>query len=111
MAAVEQIYQKIVLFQFPEPLSKDDEVEFFDQLNSFPLQIPGIMSLTCGKDTSGRSKGYSHALIIRFESEKAYDEYHPHPVHQAFADFVYQRNCNVLSCNFPVSEQNDWEGA
>lgn len=96
-------WHKATLFRFPEALSPGDEREFYRLLEAFPEEIPGIVDFSCGEDASGRAKGYTHGLIIRFTSQDAYEAYAPHPTHQRFADFVHARDCDVLSFNYPIS--------
>ena len=98
-------YQKVVLFRFPKVLSREEELEFDERLRLFVPEIPGIKELSIGRDISGRANGYTHGLLIRFGTKQAYEQYHPHPTHQAFAAFVYQRNCEILSFNFPLVER------
>jgi len=55
-------------------------------LPGLKTQIPGIVSLNCGADFSGRAQGYTHALVIRFADRAAFDAYGPHPAHQALIE-------------------------
>lgn len=51
-------------------------------LRGFKEQIPGIVDLSCGLNFSERAKGYTHALVVRFNDRAALDAYFPHPEHQ-----------------------------
>lgn len=88
--------QHIVLFHFPRELSPDEEREMTGHVRAWPEQIDGLTKINFGKNTSERSRGYSYVLVTEFETEAAMKEYFPHPVHQAFADWVHSRGSEEL---------------
>ncbi len=74
--------EHIVLFKWKEgtPASAIDGV--MTALRALQKDIEGIVSLSAGKDFSGRGQGYTHCLHVQFESRAALDAYGPHPSHQ-----------------------------
>ena len=55
---------------------------------SLKAQIPGIVDLSVGSNTSDRNKGFTHGLVVRFRDKAALEQYLPHPAHQ---EVVQQR--------------------
>jgi heme-degrading monooxygenase HmoA len=96
--------QHVVLFHFPTDLSEEDEREMAAMVREWPANIPGFTKLRFGKDASGRSRGYQYLLLTEFESNERMQAYFPHPVHRAFADWIYARGCEVLAADYPVNE-------
>ncbi len=96
--------QHVVLIKFPRELS-GDEVHWIDQLlTSWPQAIDGIVSHHWGFDVSGRSRGYQWGLVMEFASEEAEAQYHPHPKHQEFAQWVSRQGGEVLAFDFPLAD-------
>lgn len=77
--------EHIVLFRWQEGASSEAIAAVMAALQAMEGQIPGIVSLSCGTDFSGRSQGYSHGLVVRFSDRAGLEAYQPHPVHQAIA--------------------------
>lgn len=96
--------QHLVLFRFPQELAPEDEREMFEQVRTWPEAIGGFTRLRLGRDKSGRSRGYSHALLVEFEDAEAESAYHPHPVHQAFGSWVAERGCEVLALDYVLDD-------
>lgn len=96
--------QHIVLLQFPENLSAEEEDEMSSMVRRWPADIPGFTKLRFGRDISGRSRGYQYLLVTEFETDELMRAYFPHPVHQAFAEWIYSRGCQVLAFDYPVND-------
>ena len=61
-------------------------VEAFKSLQG---RVPSIHEISCGKNTSDRSRGFTHGLLVRFRSQADLDEYLVHADHQrVVAEFV-----------------------
>jgi len=97
--------QHIVLFKFPEPLPEDEEREMFDMVRQFPEKIGGFVQLRIGADTSGRSRGYQYGMYSVFENIDRLRAYTPHPFHQAFSDWVFSRDVEILAFDYPIDDQ------
>jgi heme-degrading monooxygenase HmoA len=94
--------QHIVLFQFPKDLSDGEEREMFAKVRRWPDEIGGFTRLRFGRDVSGRSRGYQYALLVEFEDKAAADNYFPHPVHRAFADWVHERGSQEIVSDYAL---------
>jgi hypothetical protein len=58
--------------------------QIFTALKALQSQIPGIVSITTGTDSSpeGLQRGYTHGFTVDFIDAAARDAYLPHPAHQ-----------------------------
>lgn len=74
--------EHIVLFRWTPEADPNAIAQVMEGLRSLRDQIPGIEDLACGEDFSGRAQGYTHGLVVRFETRAALDAYGPHPAHQ-----------------------------
>jgi hypothetical protein len=92
----------VVLMQFPEGLSDEDERSLFQQIHTWPETIGLFDRLRIGKNTSELHRGYGYSLFIEFADQEAYDRYRPHPAHRTFADWCYERDCQFLVVDFPM---------
>ena len=96
--------QHVVLAKFPRNLT-EAEVSWIGQLLArWPAEIGGIESQHWGFDVSGRSRGYQWGLVMEFASEEAEAHYHPHPLHQDFAQWVAKQGGEVLAFDFSLSD-------
>lgn len=96
--------QHIVLVKFPRDLTEAERAWINRLLFRWPEEIGGIISQRWGLDVSGRSHGYQWGLVMEFASEEAEAHYHPHALHQEFAQWVGQQGGEVLAFDFPISE-------
>lgn len=65
----------------------DEEVEdLLSSIRGLRGEVPGVVDLSVGKDFSGRSGEYSHALFARFEDAAGLKEYMGHPAHLAVVE-------------------------
>jgi hypothetical protein len=70
---------------------KDADVDaVFAAIKGLQQKIPGILAITCGKDTSpeGLQKGFTHGFTVDFVDAAARDAYLPHPDHQVVGKMV-----------------------
>jgi len=81
------MYEHIVAFQFRTELSAAQEEDLLRQLRSFRGRIPGIVSMSAGRNATHETDnvhGFTLGLRITFEDREALLAYGPHPVHQQF---------------------------
>lgn len=91
----------IAFFKFKPTCTADDIAEVWRIIEDLPRQIPGILDLTWGVNTSteGLSQGFTHSFVMIFENAAARDAYLPHPVHAAAAAKVIAQLENVIVCD------------
>ena len=80
----------VVCFKYKEGTTEQDVKRIEDAFRALKTSIPGIVSFQHGTNISPekRNNGFTHAYVLAFESEKARDEYLPHPEHKKFGSVV-----------------------
>ena len=74
--------EHIVLLKVKSDISEQAVNSMVNALRELKSQIPGIVDLSVGKNTSERSQGFTHGLVVRFRDREALETYLPHPAHQ-----------------------------
>ncbi len=94
----------IAFFQFKPECTAEDITEVWRSMEDLPKQIPGILNLTWGANTSseGLSEGFTHSFVMLFENAAARDAYLPHPAHQAAVAIVLPKLARVVVCDHEV---------
>ncbi|MCL6661675.1 MULTISPECIES: Dabb family protein [Paenibacillus] len=81
------MFEHLVVFKFNDKTTLAKQQEWVAQLLALQEQIPGIVTLTAGINTTeetDRIQGYTIGLRVTFEDQDALRAYGPHPAHQAF---------------------------
>ncbi len=91
----------MAFFQFKPECTAEDIAEVWRIMEDLPKQIPGILNLTWGENTSteGLSDGFTHSFVMLFESAAARDAYLPHPAHQRAVNLVVPKLARVIVCD------------
>ncbi len=72
----------IVLFKFKDGLSHEQRQQFQSGLDRLLQEVPGIISLSHGRNFSERSQGYEYGLSVHLQDQAALKAYQDHPIHQ-----------------------------
>jgi hypothetical protein len=96
----------VVAFKYKETTTPDDIKRIEDAFKALKTSIPGIVSFQHGTNNSPEkhAKGFTHCYILGFESEKARDEYLPHPEHKKFGGIVGPHLADVFVVDFWANE-------
>eukprot|EP00850_Spirogloea_muscicola_P012184 SM000078S22043 [mRNA] locus=s78:134484:137012:- [translate_table: standard] len=76
------IVEHVVLLQMQDNLTDEQEAEMLDHLYTLQYYYRYILSTSLGRIHSRNSKGFTHALLVRFPSQKALTEYYELPHQQ-----------------------------
>lgn len=76
----------LVLFAVKDEASSEDVEDLLSSLRALRSSITNVMDLSVGKDFSGRAKGYTHGLFVRFRTSDDLRAYLNHPEHQAVVE-------------------------
>ena len=76
----------LVLFAVKGDASSEDVEDLLSSLRALRSSITNVMDLSVGKDFSGRAKGYTHGLFVRFRTSDDLRAYLNHPEHQAVVE-------------------------
>ncbi|HEY6542119.1 MAG TPA: Dabb family protein [Ktedonobacteraceae bacterium] len=76
----------IVLLQPQAATTEQQLATFFDAARDLQRLIPGIISISAGKNRSPYRSAYTHGIIMRFIDEAHLQAHHPHPAHLAVVE-------------------------
>jgi hypothetical protein len=76
----------LVFFAVREEASEEAVEDFISSIHALRDEVPSTVGLSVGEDFSGRSGGYTHALLARFEGAAGLREYMEHPAHLAVVE-------------------------
>jgi hypothetical protein len=73
-----------VLLKVRSDFTASEISDVFTALKNPKSEIPGIISISTGKDNSpeGIQRGHTHGFTVDFDSAASRDAYLPHPAHQ-----------------------------
>jgi hypothetical protein len=92
----------VVSLKFKEGTSKDQIKQVEDAFVALKEKVPGVAVMTWGTNVSPEKhdKGFTHCFILGFQTEKARDEYLPHPEHKAFGKVLGPVLADVFVIDF-----------
>jgi hypothetical protein len=76
----------LVFFAVREDASKGEVEDLVSSIRGLRDEVPSTIDLSVGEDFSGRSGGYTHALLARFADREGLREYMEHPAHLAVVE-------------------------
>ena len=76
----------LVFFAVREDASKGEVDDLLSSISGLRDEVPSTIDLSVGEDFSGRSGGYTHALLARFTDRAGLQEYMEHPAHLAVVE-------------------------
>ena len=76
----------LMFFAVREEASEEAVEDFISSIHALRDEVPSTVGLSVGEDFSGRSGGYTHALLARFEGAAGLREYMEHPAHLAVVE-------------------------
>lgn len=104
--AVDKQVHHMVMFKWKEGTTEEQQAQIAAALIGLKDKIPGIVSLTYGKQNStegvAEAKGYHHGLSVIFENAAARDGYLPHPAHQAAVEILKMHLADVAVLDYDL---------
>jgi len=73
----------LVLFAVKDDASAEEVEDLLSSIRNLRSSIMNVMDLSVGEDFSGRGRGYTHGLFVRFRTADDLRAYLEHPEHQA----------------------------
>lgn len=78
----------IALYKWKSGATKDKIDDALSQISALQNKIDGIVEISCAKNESKFSEGYSHVILVRGQDAKALEEYRSHPDHKRAAILI-----------------------
>ncbi len=92
----------LVWFKLSDDIQDSDVEQLKTNLLEMPAQIPQIVSLSCGRDFSGRARGFEFGLSVQFHTREDGQLYDKHPAHQEFIAKSKHFWRDVMALDFEV---------
>ena len=92
----------VVLIKFKSSATPEQIKKVEDAFAALKEKVPGVTSLRYGTNVSPekKNKGYTHAFVLTFSSDKDRDAYLVHPEHKAFGKVLGPVLEDVLVIDF-----------
>ena len=92
----------VVLIKFKDSATPEQIKKVEDAFAALKEKVPGVTSLRYGTNVSPekKNKGYTHAFILTFATDKDRDGYLVHPAHKAFGGVLGPVLADVLVIDF-----------
>ncbi len=96
----------VVSFKFKPEAKKEQIDEVVSAFRDLKKKIPAIKEFSWGTNVSPEKhdKGFTHAFILGFKSEKDRDDYLVHPDHKAFGKIVGPAVADVFVIDYWAQE-------
>lgn len=69
----------IVLLKWRPEVTNEDVLEAFSQARDLPNEIPGVQRITIGRHCGEPPHGFTHAISVQLDDERALKTYLSHP--------------------------------
>ena len=76
----------VVLLQPKATTTEQQLATFIEHVRDLQRLVPGIISISAGKNRSPYASAYTHGVIMRFVDEAHLLAHHPHPAHVAVVE-------------------------
>jgi Stress responsive A/B Barrel Domain len=97
--------QHVVLVYFTPDISKADQAEFRQRVESSSNDIGRMLDLRFARLVEAESaKGYQYIMSMVFENNEDLDNYMDHPVHGQLYEWVVARGCELLVFDYDLDE-------
>ena len=72
-----------IIWLRPNPDTSDEQLDgLLQQLKALEGTVPGVVSITAGRNITDRAAGCTHGAIVTLENSAALQPYLDHPDHQ-----------------------------
>ncbi len=79
------MYIHLAIFRWKANVTEAKVKEVLREVCALQRKIAGIVEISCAKNLSRYSEGYTHVVLVRGLNQKAIDAYRNHPDHIALA--------------------------
>lgn len=97
-----RVLRHVVAFKYKDGVTEEQIKRVSDAFRDLQKKIPQISGFEWGTNNSpeGLNKGFTHAYILTFRSEKDREIYLPHPDHKAFGKLLQPVLADVFVIDF-----------
>jgi len=92
----------VALFKFKPEISKEEIDNSMYEVRLLKGKIPQILEIFAGENFSKYSQGFTHAIVVKFNTKEDIDAYRSHPDHKPVADRLDQMEEDSIGIDFEV---------
>ena len=92
----------VALFKFKPEVSKEVIDNAMNEVRVLKNKIPHVLEISAGENFSKHSKGFTHAIVVKFNSKEDIDSYRAHPAHKPIADKLDSIEEDSIGIDFEV---------
>jgi len=78
----------IALYAWKPDVTEAQIIDALSGIEALTPQIPDIIEIATGVNTSPYGEGYTHVILVRGKNQTAIDAYRVHPEHQRLATII-----------------------
>lgn len=75
----------IALYKWKPSATEIEINQALKEIEPLSHKVPGIVEISCAKNNSKYSEGYTHVILVRGKDQAAIDAYRGHPDHEKAA--------------------------
>jgi len=90
----------IALYKWKSSVTQNQIDKVFDDLIKLGPKIPGLTSISCARNKSRYSEGYTHVILVMGESQNAIDAYRSDPEHAKIASAIDNMEDHGIGVDF-----------
>ena len=91
--------QHMVWFKFHDGVTPERIAHHMRALQALHTLVPGIRLLKMGANFTDRARGFTHGLLVTFDSRASLQAYSTHPSHVAVATAI-RAEADVMAMDF-----------
>lgn len=85
-----------IVLLYPKAEASDEQLHaVLEQVEALQKVIPGLISVSTGKNASQYHQGYTYGIIMHFLDAASLEAHHPHPAHVAVVEAL-ERLCQHI---------------
>lgn len=94
----------IALYHWKEGVTEAQINQALEQIATLEQKIDGIIEISCAKNESKYSEGYTHVILVRGRNAKAMEDYRNHPDHKKGAKLIESMEEQGIGVDFSTKE-------
>ena len=95
----------IALYKWKPSASPEDINRAMRGISSLSDQVPGIVEIATGMNTSRYGEGYTHVILVRGKDQAAIEKYRRHPDHSIAAAQIEAIEQHGIGVDFETQKE------
>lgn len=96
----------IALYRWKNGTTEEDINEALQMIASLEKKVPDIVEISCAKNESKYSEGYSHIILVRGKTAESLAAYRTHPDHDRAATKIESMEEHGIGVDFATTRSS-----